>query len=117
MIKITLALVAAYRATVPARAALSEVPWAELPDLLRACGLEQRPEVAQVIEAGIGDGSARDLVTIRGVLAMVGDVASRASQHSGRTHSPQKACAAMCAELVGLTGAALALLDVSGQIV
>jgi hypothetical protein len=113
MTTITNRLLAAYRVTIPARAALAEVAWPEIPSLLRALGCEQSPENAAVIAAGIGDGSTRALVALRGILALAGD---RARHSGGREHCRAGAAEEMCCELVNLLGAALSLLDVASRV-
>lgn len=108
-ISITTRLLDAYRQTVPARKMLASIPWTEIPGLLAALGHEQSPEVAAVIVHGIGDGSAKHIVTLRNVLATIGD--SVRPTHGGHYHHQSAAVIEMCAELVGLTGAALMLFD------
>ena len=116
MTNITNRLLDAYRTTIPARAALANVAWPEIPGLLRALGCERSPEDAAVIAAGIGDSSARNILALRGILALAGDRA-RASRHGGgREHCRAGAAEEMCSELVQLLGAALSLLDVASRV-
>jgi hypothetical protein len=122
MTKITNRLLTAYRTTIPARAALAEVPWAEIPSLLRALGCELNPEDAAIVAAGLtetdarGQMSARRIIDVRGILALAGDRAHAASSHGAHAHTQLIAAAEMCAELVRLLGAALSLLDVSSRV-
>lgn len=116
MTKITDRLLAAYRVTIPARTALANVAWPEIPGVLRALGCEPSPEDAGTIAAGIGDGSARKIIALRGILALAGDRARAARHAGGHEHCSPAAAEEMCVELVRLLGAALSLLDAASRI-
>lgn len=117
------ALLAAHHTAAPAREALAEVPWAEIPELLTALGVPLAPNDAAVVAAGIAETDAprgridaRRIVAIRHLLAIAGDSARRAVTHGGRTHATIAAAAELCSELVGLTAEALSLLDTASRV-
>jgi hypothetical protein len=105
------ALLAAHRVTEAARTSLRAVDWAALPGLLRALGADQSLAVSAILSAT--PDAPRDLVPLRAVLSAIGDRASRPRADRQEQHSSQRAVAALCAELVGLLGAATSLEDIA----
>ena len=101
--------IVAAKASQEARAQLARINWAALPDTLRSMGWTPSPELLKALELPLSDLSSHTLITVRGALATVGDRARR------RRTRYSKTIEAMCVEIVGLTGAALTLLDTAGS--
>lgn len=98
---ITTAIIAAAE-TRTARDALASVDWAALPDTLCTLGWTPNPRLLAALHAPTTLGEVFDL---RREMSRMGDRALRARGEYARK------VADICAEVVGLTGARLALLD------
>lgn len=103
---LTSELTRAARITTEARAVLAAIDWAALPSTFRALGWHPTVELERVLRTNPTE-SLTALLELRAQLSAVGDRA----RHSKGSRS--KVIAALCSELVGLTGAALSLIDTS----
>ena len=98
-------LITRYREQCAAREALASVNWMQLPGMLHALGAELLPADADTLRRPHDWMNIQEIVSIRRILAAHGDRLARVSAPAGL------AARKVCCEIVGATGAALALID------